>query len=43
MLSGTYCLVRMLDGCIDTKGTVKDLRVQGVLVSLSIVALGGYQ
>ncbi|KAG1750553.1 uncharacterized protein EDB91DRAFT_1108133 [Suillus paluster] len=31
VLPGTYYLVRMLDGRIDTKGTVKDLRVQGVL------------
>ncbi|KAG1773289.1 hypothetical protein EV702DRAFT_1131440 [Suillus placidus] len=31
MLPGTYYLVRMLDGRIDTKGTVKDLRAQGIL------------
>lgn len=31
VLPGTYYLVRMLDGRIDTKGTVKDLRAQGVL------------
>ncbi|KAG0701637.1 hypothetical protein DFH29DRAFT_925615 [Suillus ampliporus] len=31
VLPGTYYLVRMLDGRIDTKGTVKDLRAEGVL------------
>ncbi|KAG1809100.1 uncharacterized protein BJ212DRAFT_1484598 [Suillus subaureus] len=31
VLPGTYYLVRMLDGCIDAKGTVKDLRAQGIL------------
>ncbi|KAG2143718.1 hypothetical protein DEU56DRAFT_792331 [Suillus clintonianus] len=31
VLPGTYYLVRMLDGRIDTKGTVKDLRAQGIL------------
>lgn len=31
VLPGTYYLVRMLDGRIDTQGTVKDLRARGVL------------
>ncbi|EIW82712.1 multidrug resistance-associated ABC transporter [Coniophora puteana RWD-64-598 SS2] len=31
VLPGTYYLVRMLDGRIDTQGTVKDLRAQGIL------------
>ncbi|KAH7922269.1 P-loop containing nucleoside triphosphate hydrolase protein [Leucogyrophana mollusca] len=31
VLPGTYYLVRMLDGRIDTQGTTKDLRAQGVL------------
>ena len=31
MLPGAYYLVRMLDGRIDTQGTVKELRDQGVL------------
>lgn len=31
VLPGTYYLVRMLDGRIDAKGTVKDLRTQGIL------------
>ncbi|KZP25974.1 hypothetical protein FIBSPDRAFT_949774 [Athelia psychrophila] len=31
MLPGTYYLVRMLDGMIDTQGTVKELRSQGIL------------
>ncbi|KAG1837297.1 hypothetical protein F4604DRAFT_1843943 [Suillus subluteus] len=31
VLPGTYYLVRMLDGCIDAQGTVKDLRAQGIL------------
>ncbi|CAA7263971.1 unnamed protein product [Cyclocybe aegerita] len=31
VLPGAYYLVRMLDGRIDTQGTVKDLREQGVL------------
>ncbi|KAG2344835.1 hypothetical protein BDR05DRAFT_1016249 [Suillus weaverae] len=31
VLPGTYYLVRMLDGRIDTKGTIKDLRAQGIL------------
>ncbi|KAF8890914.1 multidrug resistance-associated ABC transporter [Infundibulicybe gibba] len=31
VLPGAYYLVRMLDGRIDTQGTVKDLRAQGVL------------
>lgn len=35
MLPGTYYLVRMLDGRIDTQGTVKDLRAQGVLEEIA--------
>ena len=31
VLPGAYYLVRMLDGRIDTQGTVKDLRARGVL------------
>ncbi|KAG7443764.1 multidrug resistance-associated ABC transporter [Guyanagaster necrorhizus] len=31
VLPGAYYLVRMLDGRIDAKGTVKDLRAQGLL------------
>lgn len=31
VLPGTYYLVRMLDGRIDTQGTVRDLRARGVL------------
>ncbi|KAK0200579.1 hypothetical protein DFS33DRAFT_1362775 [Desarmillaria ectypa] len=31
VLPGTHYLVRMLDGRIDAKGTVKDLRAQGLL------------
>ncbi|KAG9310797.1 hypothetical protein JVU11DRAFT_8649 [Chiua virens] len=31
VLPGAYYLVRMLDGHVDTQGTVKDLRAQGVL------------
>jgi hypothetical protein len=31
VLPGAYYLVRMLDGRIDTQGTIKDLRAQGVL------------
>ncbi|KAH7927030.1 hypothetical protein BV22DRAFT_1032254 [Leucogyrophana mollusca] len=31
VLPGAYYLVRMLDGRIDTQGTAKDLRTQGVL------------
>ncbi|THG99339.1 hypothetical protein EW026_g2986 [Hermanssonia centrifuga] len=31
VLPGTYYVVRMLDGRIDTQGTVKDLRARGVL------------
>ncbi|KIM37758.1 hypothetical protein M413DRAFT_448273 [Hebeloma cylindrosporum] len=31
VLPGAYYLVRMLDGRIDTQGTVKDLREQGIL------------
>ena len=31
VLPGTYYLVRMLDGRIDTQGTVKDLRAKGAL------------
>ena len=31
VLPGAYYLVRMLDGCIETQGTVKELQAQGVL------------
>ncbi len=31
VLPGTHYVVRMLDGRIDTQGTVKDLRARGVL------------
>jgi hypothetical protein len=31
VLPGAYYLVRMLDGRLDTQGTVKELRAQGVL------------
>ena len=31
VLPGAFYLVRMLDGRIDTQGTVKDLQAQGVL------------
>ncbi|KAJ7054741.1 hypothetical protein C8F01DRAFT_1221334 [Mycena amicta] len=31
VLPGAYYVVRMLDGCVDTQGTVKELRAQGVL------------
>ena len=31
VLPGTFYLIRMLDGRIDTQGTVKDLRARGVL------------
>lgn len=31
VLPGAFYLVRMLDGRIDTQGTVKELRAQGVL------------
>lgn len=31
VLPGTHYLIRMLDGRIDTQGTVKDLRARGVL------------
>lgn len=31
VLPGTYYLIRMLDGRIDTQGTVKDLKSTGVL------------
>jgi hypothetical protein len=31
VLPGAYYLVRMLDGRIDTQGTIKDLRTQGIL------------
>ena len=31
VLPGAYYLVRMLDGRIDTQGTVKELQAQGVL------------
>lgn len=35
VLPGADYLVRMLDGRIDTQGTVKDLRAQGVLESIT--------
>lgn len=35
VLPGTYYLVRMLDGRIDTQGTVKDLRARGVLEDIT--------
>ena len=35
MLPGTYYLVRMLDGRIDTQGLVKDLRSRGVLEGIT--------
>ena len=31
VLPGAYYLIRMLDGRIDTQGTVKELQAQGVL------------
>ncbi|KAF8887923.1 multidrug resistance-associated ABC transporter [Gymnopilus junonius] len=34
VLPGAYYLVRMLDGRIDTQGTVKELRAQGILEGL---------
>ncbi|KAF8220884.1 multidrug resistance-associated ABC transporter [Tricholoma matsutake] len=35
MLPGAYYLVRMLDGRIDSQGTVKDLHAQGVLEDIT--------
>ena len=35
MLPGADYLVRMLDGRIDTQGTVKELRAQGVLEDIT--------
>ncbi|KZP20510.1 hypothetical protein FIBSPDRAFT_932199 [Athelia psychrophila] len=35
VLPGAHYLVRMLDGRIDTQGTIKDLRAQGVLGSIT--------
>jgi carbamoylphosphate synthase small subunit len=35
VLPGAYYLIRMLDGRIDTQGTVKDLRAQGVLEAIT--------
>jgi ABC-type multidrug transport system fused ATPase/permease subunit len=35
VLPGAYYLVRMLDGRIDTQGTVEDLRTQGILESIT--------
>jgi hypothetical protein len=35
VLPGTYYLVRMLDGRIDTQGTVKNLRAQGILDNIA--------
>lgn len=31
VLPGAHYLVRMLDGRVDTQGTIKDLRAQGIL------------
>ncbi|KAF9459383.1 multidrug resistance-associated ABC transporter [Collybia nuda] len=35
VLPGAYYLVRMLDGRIDTQGTIKDLRAQGILEEIT--------
>lgn len=35
VLPGAYYLVRMLDGRIDTQGTIKELRAQGVLEDIT--------
>ncbi|PFH45713.1 hypothetical protein AMATHDRAFT_158119 [Amanita thiersii Skay4041] len=35
VLPGAYYLVRMLDGRIDTQGTIKDLRAQGILEGIT--------
>ncbi|KAF5353364.1 hypothetical protein D9756_007860 [Leucocoprinus leucothites] len=35
VLPGAYYLVRMLDGRIDTHGTIKDLRAQGILDNIT--------
>ncbi|KAF7311403.1 hypothetical protein MKEN_01042200 [Mycena kentingensis (nom. inval.)] len=35
VLPGAYYLVRMLDGRVDTQGTVKDLRAQGILEDIT--------
>lgn len=35
VLPGTYYLIRMLDGRIDTQGTVKELRARGVLDNIT--------
>lgn len=35
VLPGTYYLVRMLDGRIDTQGLVKDLRARGLLEGIA--------
>lgn len=35
VLPGTYYLVRMLDGRIDTQGLVKELRARGVLEEIT--------
>jgi hypothetical protein len=35
VLPGTYYLVRMLDGRIDTQGLVKELRTQGILYDIT--------
>ncbi|KAH7904349.1 ABC transporter type 1, transmembrane domain-containing protein [Hygrophoropsis aurantiaca] len=35
VLPGTYYLVRLLDGRIDTQGTVKELRAQGALENIT--------
>jgi hypothetical protein len=36
VLPGAYYLVRMLDGRIDTQGTLADLRAQGVLDEIAL-------
>lgn len=41
VLPGTYNLVRMLDGRIDTKGTVKNLCVHGILDHIPAEVKGG--
>ncbi|THU84317.1 multidrug resistance-associated ABC transporter [Dendrothele bispora CBS 962.96] len=38
VLPGAHYLVRMLDGRIDTQGTIKDLRTQGVLEDITLEA-----
>ena len=36
VLPGAYYLVRMLDGRIDTQGTIKELQAQGVLERVAV-------